>query len=68
MYVFIPGYLKKIVEILQCNYRARFNVIYIMNNSCFLKALWNIIKGMLDPNTEKKNRMIGKDKSLMFVL
>jgi len=28
--------------------------------------VWNIIKGMLDPNTMKKIRMIGSDKSEIF--
>ena len=64
--VFLPGDLKKIIEILQCNYRARLYVIYMMNISFFVKALWNMIKVMLDPNTEKKIKMIGNDKSLMF--
>lgn len=64
--VFLPGNLKKIIEILQCNYRARLNVMYIMNISFFIKAFWNMIKGMLDPNTEKKIKMIGSDKNPMF--
>jgi hypothetical protein len=64
--MFLPGDLKKIIEILQCNYRARLYVMYLMNISFFVKALWNMIKGMLDPNTERKIKMLGNDKSLMF--
>jgi len=64
--VFLPGDLKKIIEILQCNYRARLYVMYIVNISIWVKALWKVIKGMLDPNTEKKIRMIGSDNSQMF--
>ena len=40
--------------------------MYLMNISFFVKALWNMIKGMLDPNTERKIKMLGNDKSLMF--
>jgi len=66
--IFLPGDLKKIIEILQCNYRARLYVLFLLNMSFGVRMVWNMIKGMLDPNTEKKIKMIGSDKTPMFEL
>jgi len=64
--VFLPGDLKKIIDILQCNYRARLYVMYLLNISFFINMFWKMIKVMLDPNTEKKIKMLKSDFKPIF--
>jgi hypothetical protein len=50
----IPPDLKKLLGVLSDNYKCRLHSMFILNLSFFLRAIWNIIKGLLDPITQKK--------------
>jgi hypothetical protein len=54
----IPNDLKKLIQILQQNYRCRLFVFYIVNIGSFVSLLWGIVKKMVDPSAEKKIKMI----------
>jgi len=54
----IPDSLMKIFKILQANYRARLNSMFILGMTGFLNALWTIVKSFLDSNTQKKIKII----------
>ena len=61
----LPSDFKRIFDTLQCNYRCRLYVMYILNMSYFIVFLWNIIKTMLDSTTEKKLKILS-DTSQIF--
>jgi hypothetical protein len=63
----IPDTLRKIFKILQSNYRARLNVVYILGKNPWFNALWTIVKAILDSNTNKKFTFIDENsKYQMF--
>jgi hypothetical protein len=54
----MPDSLMKIIRILQSNYRARLNSLYIVGMSAWLNAIWTVIKSFIDSNTNKKIKFI----------
>jgi hypothetical protein len=54
----IPEELKKILGILQNNYRCRLYVMYIINIGGWISFGWTIIKKFLDASTEKKIQLL----------
>jgi len=63
----IPDTLRKIFKILQSNYRARLNVVYILGKNPWFNALWTIVKAILDSNTNKKFILVDENsKYKMF--
>lgn len=54
----IPEDLKKILGILQNNYRCRLYVMYIINIGGWISFGWTIIKKFLDASTEKKIQLL----------
>jgi hypothetical protein len=58
--VFPPGDMKKLIAVLQSNYRCRLYVNYVIGMSGGLQFLWNLIKGFLDKTTVKKVRFLEK--------
>jgi len=56
--IFIPSDLKTLFNVLMSNYRCRLYVMFIVNISLVLSMLWKTIKVVLDPNTEKKIKLL----------
>lgn len=54
----IPSELKRILGILQDNYRCRLYVMWIVNVSGWVKLLWRVIKGLIDNCTERKIKFL----------
>ncbi len=50
----LPPDLKKLLQILSDNYKCRLHTMYVLNLSFFLMAIWQIIKNVLDPITQRK--------------
>jgi len=68
--LFLPADFKKIFATLQCNYRCRLYVMYLLNMSSFIVFLWDLIKKMLDPTTERKLKILPKgqvDEMFRFI-
>jgi hypothetical protein len=57
----IPTDVSRIFQTLQSNYRCRLIKVYIYGMSNVLNFLWNIIKNMLHPSTNKKIKFIKQD-------
>lgn len=55
----LPSDLKRFMKVMQSNYRSRLKTIYLIGMGFFLKSLWNIVKNMLDPETNKKVKILG---------
>jgi hypothetical protein len=65
--VFFPSDMKKIMGVLQSNYRCRLYVNYLLGMGSILRGIWNIIKGMLDETTVRKVRILDdKNTSEIF--
>lgn len=65
--VFFPSDMKKIMGVLQANYRCRLYVNYLLGMGSLLRGIWNIIKGMLDETTVRKVRILDdKNTSEIF--
>jgi hypothetical protein len=58
----IPSDVNKLFQMLQSHYRCRLITIYIYGMSNVLNFIWNIIKNMLHPSTNKKIRFLKQDK------
>jgi hypothetical protein len=59
--------MKKIMGILQANYRCRLYVNYLLGMGSFLRGIWTMIKGMLDETTVRKIRILDdKDTADIF--
>ena len=54
----LPSDLKKILGILQNNYRCRLFTMFIVNVGTFFNMIWGIIKKIIDVNTEKKIKIL----------
>jgi len=54
----LPNDFKKILGILQNNYRCRLYRMYIVNVGSFFNMMWIVIKKIIDANTEKKIRIL----------
>jgi hypothetical protein len=52
--------VKKIIELTSANYQAMLEKLYILNPSFMLKASWDLISGMIDPDTTSKISMLRK--------
>jgi hypothetical protein len=57
-FFFLPSNVKKLMSVLQSNYRCRLYVNYILNMSSIIRGIYNMIKGLLDPSTEKKIKLL----------
>ncbi len=55
----IPDDIKEFIKVMQSNYRARLKTNFIIGMSMILRGLWGIIKYMLDPETNKKIKILG---------
>jgi len=56
--VSLPNDFKKILGILQNNYRCRLYRMFIVNVGSFFNMMWGIIKKIIDTNTEKKIKIL----------
>ncbi len=54
-----PSELKDFIKVMQSNYRARLKTNYLIGMSVILRGLWGIIRTMLDPETDKKIKILG---------
>lgn len=57
----IPEDLRKILSILQNNYRCRLYVMFIVNIGGFVSFAWGLIKKFMDPSTQRKIRLLKGD-------
>jgi hypothetical protein len=56
--VFLPPDLMKIFKMIQHNYRARLNKLFVIGMGFFLNAVWSLVSKLLDSNTNKKIQFI----------
>ena len=54
----LPNDFKKILSMLQNNYRCRLFQIFIVNVGSFFNMMWGVIKKIIDKNTEKKIKIL----------
>ena len=54
-----PTELKDFIKVMQSNYRARLKTNYLIGMNVILRGLWGIIRTMLDPETDKKIKILG---------
>jgi len=54
----LPSDFKKILGILQNNYRCRLFRMFIVNVGSFFNMMWGVIKKIIDANTEKKIKIL----------
>lgn len=54
----IPNDLKKIIKLLQNNFRSRLFINFILNTGKFVSFLWGVVKKMIDPSTERKIKIL----------
>jgi glutaredoxin len=54
----LPNDFKKILGILQNNYRCRLFRMFIINVGSFFNMMWGMIKKIIDSNTEKKIKIL----------
>jgi hypothetical protein len=54
----LPNDFKKILGILQNNYRCRLFRMFIVNVGSFFNLIWGVIKKIIDANTEKKIKIL----------
>jgi hypothetical protein len=65
--IFLPSDLKKLIGILQSNYRCRLFVNFIIGMSTILKGIWSFVSSFLDESTVKKIRFLNNEnKSELF--
>jgi hypothetical protein len=65
--IFLPKDMKRIMGVLQSNYRCRLYVNYILGMSTILKGIWNFVKTFLDEMSVKKVQFIDdKNKSVIL--
>jgi len=57
----VPKDFNTLMNVLQSNYRCRLFTMFIMNVSTGVWLIWKMIKNMLDPNTEKKIKVLAKN-------
>lgn len=57
----LPSDFKKILGILQNNYRCRLFKMFIINVGSFFNMMWTVIKKIIDNNTEKKIKILKKE-------
>jgi hypothetical protein len=57
-FFFLPSNVKKLMGILQSNWRCRLYVNYILNMSSIVRGLWKIVKAFLDEATVHKVQFI----------
>lgn len=61
--VFLPKDLKRILAMLQENYRCRLFVMFIINIGSFANVLWKVVKSMIDPSTERKIKLLKNENT-----
>jgi len=54
----LPKDFKKILNLLQNNYRCRLFKMFIVNVGNFFNIIWSVIEKIIDGNTEKKIKII----------
>jgi len=54
----VPNDLKNLLNLIQQNYKNRLNSMYVINLGTFAGILWNVIKGLMGENIQKKIIMI----------
>jgi len=62
----LPSEFTRILNMITANYRCRLFVMYILNLSIFLRAIWQVVKLMLDPVTQKKIQIVQPGAAEMF--
>lgn len=53
-FFFLPSNVKKLMGILQSNWRCRLYINYVLNMSSLVRGLWKIVKAFLDEATVQK--------------
>lgn len=62
----IPKDFNDFVKVMQSNYRARLRINFVIGMNIIFRGLWSIIKNFMDPNTNKKVRILGNDYSEIY--
>ena len=64
----LPSEFKKILLILQNNYKCRLYKLYIMSIPFILKAIWVLVKQVLDSVVQKKIQMVDPGSKELFAI
>jgi hypothetical protein len=62
----LPSEFKKLLQVLQDNYKCRLYQMYIMNIPFILRAIWILVKGVLDQTVQKKIQMVEPGSKELF--
>jgi len=60
----LPNDFKKILTMLQNNYRCRLFRMFIVNVGSFFSLVWGVVKKIIDGNTEKKIKILKEGKTM----
>ena len=63
----LPPEIKMLLQVLQNNYKCRLHTMYILNLSIFFRAIWLLIRNVLDPQVQKKIQIIPPNSNDLFV-
>lgn len=61
----VPNDLKNLLNLIQQNYKNRLNLMYVINLGTFAGILWNVIKGLMGENIQKKMLMINSKNNYL---
>jgi len=56
--MFLPAEFNTLMKVLQSNYRCRLYNMFILNVSTTVYIIWRAIRNFLDPNTERKIKIL----------
>jgi hypothetical protein len=62
----LPTEFKRLLEVLQNNYKCRLYTLFIMNIPFILRAIWLLVKNVLDPVVQRKIRMVEPGSKELF--
>jgi len=62
----LPTEFKRLLEVLQNNYKCRLYTLFIMNIPFILRAIWLLVKNVLDPVVQRKIKMVEPGSRELF--
>jgi hypothetical protein len=66
-FFFLPSNVKKLMGILQSNWRCRLYINYVLNMSSIIRGIWKVVKAFLDEATVQKVQFLeGSTKKNIF--
>ena len=62
----LPNEFKRLLEVLQNNYKCRLYTLFIMNIPFILRAIWILVRNVLDPVVQRKIKMVEPGSKELF--